>query len=75
MSTHDNQSEEFEALERLLGVYGADRTRWPARERLRFASIIADEPEAQRLVAETAALDQLLDQAPTVSKEREQALT
>jgi len=75
MSMHDRQSEEIEALERLLEVYGADRTRWPARERLRFASLIADEPEAQRLVAEAAALDRLLDQAPTASKEREQALT
>ena len=74
MSMHDRQSEEIEALELLLEVYGADRTRWPARERLRFASLITDAPEAQRLVAEAAALDRLLDQAPTASKEREQAL-
>jgi hypothetical protein len=75
MSTHDRQSKEMDALERLLEVYGADRTRWPARERLRFASLITEEPEAQRLMAEAAALDRLLDAAPTAGKEREQALT
>ncbi len=75
MSTRDRQLKELDALERLLDVYGADRTRWPARERLQFASLITDEPEAQRLMAEAAALDQLLDLAPTASKERERALT
>lgn len=75
ISMDDRQSEEIEALDRLLEVYGADRTRWPARERLRFANLIADEPEAQRLVAEADALDRLLDQVPTASKEQEQALT
>jgi len=74
MTTHERQSEEIEALVCLLEVYGADRTRWPARERLRFASFIAEEPEAQRLVAEAAGLDRLLDLAPPASKEREQVL-
>ena len=75
MSTQDRQSEEIRALERLLEVYGADRTRWPARERLRFVSLIAENPEAQRLVAETAALDRLLDQVATGNEERERALS
>ncbi len=75
MSTHERQSKEVDALERLLEIYGADRTRWPARERLRFASLIANEPEAQRIVEEADALDRLLDVAPIVKEEQEQALS
>jgi len=75
MRTHDRRSEEIGALERLLEVYGADRTRWPPRERLRFASLLANEPEAQRHVAEAAALDRLLDLAPTASTARERAVS
>ena len=75
MSTQDRQSKEMDALERLLDVYGADRTRWPARERLRFASLVTDEPKAQRLMAEAAALDRLLDVASAAGHEQEQALT
>jgi len=74
MSTRDRQLKELDALERLLDVYGADRTRWPARERLQFASLITDEPEAQRLMAEAVALDRLLDVAPTARTEQEQGL-
>lgn len=74
MSTQDRQSKEMDALERLLEVYGADRTRWPARERLRFASLVTDEPEAQRLMAEAAALDRLLDAPSAAGHEQEQAL-
>jgi hypothetical protein len=62
------------ALERLLEVHGADRTRWPARERLRFASLVSEDEEAQRLLKEAAALDSLLDLAPRAGKDREHAL-
>jgi len=65
---------ERQALEHLLDVCGADRTRWPARERLRFASFVSEDEEAQRLVAESAALDALLDRAPRASQDREHAL-
>ena len=65
---------ERQALEHLLDVCGADRTRWPARERLRFASFVSEDEEAQRLVAESAALDALLDRAPRASEDREHAL-
>lgn len=75
MSRQDRRSEEIAALERLLEAYGADRTRWPPRERLRFASLLASEPEAQRHVAEAAALDRLLDLAPTASTARERAVS
>ncbi|MDH4981326.1 hypothetical protein [Hyphomicrobium sp. D-2] len=63
MSKNNKQAVDREALERLLDIYGADRTRWPARERLRFAGIISDDPEAAKMLARAQALDRLLDQA------------
>lgn len=74
MTMNQRRVEDRQALTRLLEVYGAERTRWPARERLRFAGIIAEDKEAQRLVREAAALDALLDRASSASKDREHAL-
>ena len=54
---------EIEALKRLLEGHGADRSRWPARERLRFTSLLAESREARRALAEAEALDALLDTA------------
>ena len=70
----DRRAEDRQALERLLDVCGADRTRWPARERLRFASFIGEDEGAKRLLAEADALDSLLDLAPRASEARERAL-
>jgi hypothetical protein len=64
MTKMDKRAEDREALDRLLDVYGADRTRWPARERLRFASVISEDKVAARMLAEAEALDRLLDAAP-----------
>ena len=64
MTKMDKRAEDREALERLLEIYGADRTRWPARERLRFAGVIGDDKVAARMLAEAGALDRLLEQAP-----------
>ncbi len=61
-------------LSRLLDVYGAGRTRWPAAERLRFAPLLATDAEADRLVREAAAFDRLLDLAPRLAPERERAV-
>jgi hypothetical protein len=74
MTMKDTRAKDREALERLLDVYGADRTRWPARERLRFAGFISEDAAARRMVAESAALDTLLDRAPRASEDRERAL-
>ncbi len=74
MTMKDTKANDREALERLLDVYGADRTRWPARERLRFASLISEDKAAQQMLAESAALDALLDRAPRTSEDREHAL-
>jgi hypothetical protein len=67
MTNIDKRAEDREALERLLDVYGADRTRWPARERFRFAGIAGEDKVAARMLAEANALDRLLEQAPRAS--------
>lgn len=64
------QASELTALINRLDISGADRTRWPAQERLRFAPLIAGNEEAQRLLAEAAAFDKLLDQAPAPNDAR-----
>lgn len=74
MTAKDRKAEERQALQCLLDTVGADRTRWPARERLRFASLLSEDGAAQRMLAEAAAFDALLDCAPQPSEEREQAL-
>jgi hypothetical protein len=74
MTTKEKRAEDRQALEHLLEVYGADRTRWPARERLRFASLVAEDDGARRLVSEASALDSLLDLAPKASAAREHVL-
>ena len=74
MTTNDKRVEDRQALERLLEVYGADRTRWPARERLRFASLVSEDDAARHLMAEAAALDSVLDLASKASAAREHAL-
>lgn len=66
--------DEIDALARLVESHGSDRTRWPARERLRFAGLIAASVEAQALLKEEEALDRLLDLASTPSVARVDAL-
>jgi hypothetical protein len=65
MSTHeDNTGATLEGLRKLLDSHGANRSRWPARERLKYSHLISENLEARRLVSEAAALDALLDEAP-----------
>ena len=61
-------------LEATLETYGADRTRWPAQVRRELSSVVAESSAAQRLVAESLALDRLLDMAPVVAAEKRAAL-
>ncbi len=74
MANTSENSEKFAKLQHLLDIYGADRTRWPAADRLDLSGLIATVPEAKAAVAEALALDRLLDKAPRVSIERERAL-
>jgi hypothetical protein len=61
-------------LQRVVDAYGADRTRWPAPDRLRFAAFIASDARARAIMTDAETLDRLLDSAPTVSGAREHAL-
>jgi hypothetical protein len=74
--THDGDLKPatIEGLVHLLDVYGADRARWPARERLRYTGFIGDNAAARRIVAEAEALDGLLDMAPEPDPARVDAL-
>jgi len=74
MTKNNKQVADREALERLLEIYGADRTRWPARERLRFAGVISEDKAASHMLAEAKALDALLDRAPRPSEAAVEAL-
>lgn len=70
MQARGSRSDVMRALESVIATYGADRTRWPAPDRLRFASLLAESAEARRLLAEAAALDRLLDGAPAFQESR-----
>jgi anti-sigma factor RsiW len=74
MTNKPDDADVHDELRHLLEVHGADRNRWPAAGRLKFASVIATDPAAHQTYAEFAALDRLLDKAPSVSIERERAL-
>jgi len=50
-------------LQGLVDVYGGDETRWPLAQRARFASFVAEVPEARAMVAEARALDAMIGQA------------
>jgi hypothetical protein len=75
--THDAEQKaaSIEGLERLIDVFGADRARWPARDRLRFSGLIADSAVARRMLAEAEALEAVLDRAPEPDAARVAALT
>lgn len=60
---HDKDRTELAALDALLDVHGGDEARWPVAAVERFASLIARNAQAQRLVAEAKALDRLLVEA------------
>lgn len=70
MKANEKAKQELAALSRLIEASGADRTRWPAPDRLRFAGLLKSSPEARRILAEAAALDRLLDMAPRVPESR-----
>lgn len=62
-------------FETLLAVYGSDRARWPVEARKEAALLVARSAEARRLLAETEALDRVLDRAPLPSLAGEAALS
>lgn len=61
-------------FERLLDVYGSDRTRWPVEARAGAGQLVARDKAARRLLAEAEALDRTLERAPLPSLAEEAAL-
>src|SRR5215470_16568610 len=61
-------------FERLLDVYGSDRTRWPVDARASAGQLAARDPAARRLLGEAEALDRVLERAPLPSLASEAAL-
>jgi len=74
MANMSNTGMTFADFERLLEVYGGDRTRWSAEARAAAAQLVAREPRAQQLLAEAEALDRVLERAPLPSLASEAAL-
>ena len=64
----------LQALEQTLDTFGADQTRWPDADRVRFAALIEQEPRAQRLIAEAVAFDRVLDLGHAADREQHEAL-
>lgn len=60
-------------FERLLDVYGSDRTRWPVEARASAGQLVARDRAARRLLAEAEALDRALERAPLPSLAQEAA--
>ncbi|MDX2308443.1 MAG: hypothetical protein NW216_09415 [Hyphomicrobium sp.] len=58
---------ELQDFRRFLESHGADRARWPAAERLRFATLLSSSAEAHRALADEEAFDAVLQSAPGVS--------
>ncbi|CFX31861.1 protein of unknown function [Candidatus Filomicrobium marinum] len=60
MTSEQNRQRDMERLRYLLEVYGGDRDRWPARERLSVAAFLAEDAAAQRLLREACVLDDVI---------------
>jgi hypothetical protein len=74
MTSMSNTSMTLAEFERLLDVYGGDRTRWPTEARAAAAQLVARDAEARRLLAEAEALDRVLERAPLPALAKEGAL-
>ena len=58
-AVHDRE-QLLERLTAVVGAYGADRARWPAADRHVLRMLLASDSQAQHLLSEAAAMDQLL---------------
>jgi hypothetical protein len=74
MTSMSNNTMTIADFERLLDVYGSDRTRWPVEARASAGQLVARDKAARRLLAEAEALDRTLERAPLPSLAEEAAL-
>lgn len=75
MATMKQDRPEIERLKTLVEIYGGERERWPAAERLQMSRLVAADAQAAEIVAEAEALDRLLDTAPALNADRLSDLT
>lgn len=61
----------YAEFEQLVSVYGSEPARWPVDARARAARLVGRSAQAQQLLQETEALDQLLAKAPRLALARE----
>lgn len=71
----DKDTAELVAFEEHLDVYGSRVERWAEEARERFEPLLERSARARELLAESRALERLLDQAPLPDAHRMQALT
>ena len=74
MTSMSNTMMTIAEFERLLDVYGSDRSRWPVEARASAGLLVARDKAARRLLAEAEALDRALERAPLPSLVEEAAL-
>jgi len=74
MTNATNDDMTLAEFERLLDVYGSDRSRWPVTARASAGQLVARLAVARRLLAEAEGLDRVLERAPMPTLAREAAL-
>src|SRR6516164_2616183 len=74
MTNATNDDMTLAEFERLLDVYGSDRSRWPVAARASAGQLVARLAVARRLLAEAEGLDRVLERAPMPTLAREAAL-
>jgi len=74
MTSRNEKNMSIADFERLLEVYGSDRTRWPVEARAGAGQLVARDKAARRLLAEVESLDRALERAPLPSLAREAEL-
>jgi hypothetical protein len=74
MTNMSNTGMMLAEFERLLDVYGGDRTRWPAEARAAAGQLVGRDAKARRMLAEAEALDRVLARAPLPSLASEAVL-
>jgi hypothetical protein len=74
MTNPTNDDMTLPEFERLLEVYGSDRSRWPVAARASAGQLVARLATARRLLAEAECLDRVLERAPMPTLAREAAL-
>jgi hypothetical protein len=66
-----NENHELQALDAVLGIFGAKPERWPPEQRDRLLALVQNDAQAAVHFAEAKAMDKLLDLAPAAEVDAE----